>query len=76
VDTDSPGVLNSNLPLLRSEPPVRRTELEIVQAVPHLLDLLDDPDDNTRGLVSCYRKLVEGVATRQTFMERRIANKG
>jgi HEAT repeat protein len=37
-----------NLPLLRSEAARAAGELEISEAVPHLLELLDDPDDNTR----------------------------
>lgn len=42
------AMLQSNLPLLRSEAARAAGELEITEAVPHLLDLLDDPDDNTR----------------------------
>jgi HEAT repeat protein len=42
------AMLQSNLPLLRSEAARAAGELEITEAVPTLLDLLDDPDDNTR----------------------------
>jgi HEAT repeat protein len=42
------SMLNSNLPLLRCEAARAAGELEISEAVPHLVDLLDDPDDNTR----------------------------
>ena len=42
------AMLQNNLPLLRSEAARAAGELEIADAFPHLLDLLDDPDDNTR----------------------------
>jgi HEAT repeat protein len=42
------AMLHSNLPMLRSEAARAAGELEISDAVPHLLELLDDPDDNTR----------------------------
>lgn len=42
------SMLESNLPLLRSEAARAAGELEIRDAVPLLVDLLDDPDENTR----------------------------
>jgi HEAT repeat protein len=42
------AMLQSNLPILRSEAARAAGELEISAAVPYLLELLDDPDDNTR----------------------------
>ena len=42
------SMLTSNLPLLRGEAARAAGELEISEAVPHLLELLDDPDDTTR----------------------------
>lgn len=42
------AMLESNLPLLRSEAARAAGELEIRDAVPLLVDLLDDPDENTR----------------------------
>jgi HEAT repeat protein len=42
------AMLHSNLPILRSEAARAAGELEISDAVPHLLELLDDPDDSTR----------------------------
>jgi HEAT repeat protein len=41
-------MLESNLPLLRCEAARAAGELEIKSAVPLLLELVDDPDDNTR----------------------------
>jgi HEAT repeat protein len=42
------SMLDSNLPLLRSEAARAAGELELSQAVPYLIELLGDPDDNTR----------------------------
>lgn len=42
------SMLDSNLPLLRAEAARAAGELELSEAVPYLIELLDDPDDNTR----------------------------
>jgi HEAT repeat protein len=42
------SMLQSNLPLLRMEAARAAGELELADALPLLLDLLDDPDENTR----------------------------
>jgi HEAT repeat protein len=42
------SMLQSNLPVLRMEAARAAGELELADALPLLLDLLDDPDENTR----------------------------
>jgi HEAT repeat protein len=42
------AMLESNLPILRQEAARAAGELEIRDAVPLLIELLDDPDQNTR----------------------------
>jgi HEAT repeat protein len=41
-------MLQSNLPALRMEAARAAGELELAEALPMLLELLDDPDENTR----------------------------
>lgn len=57
------AMLNSNLPLLRSEAARAAGELELSEAVPDLIELLDDPDDSTRqaGIWSLSQIGGEGV---------------
>jgi len=42
------SMLESNLPILRFESARAAGELELADAIPLLLELLDDPDENTR----------------------------
>jgi HEAT repeat protein len=42
------SMLESNLPLIRLEAARAAGELELSDALPYLLELLDDPDENTR----------------------------
>ncbi len=42
------SMLQSNLPILRMKAARAAGELELADAIPHLLELLDDPDENTR----------------------------
>lgn len=61
------AMLQSNLPLLRSEAARAAGELEIADAVPHLLDLLDDPDDNTRQASIWSLSQIGGEGVRDTL---------
>jgi HEAT repeat protein len=60
-------MLHSNLPLLRSEAARAAGELEIAEAVPLLLDLLDDPDDNTRQASIWSLSQIGGEGVRETL---------
>jgi HEAT repeat protein len=42
------SMLQSNIPILRMKAARAAGELELADAIPHLLELLDDPDENTR----------------------------
>lgn len=42
------SMLQSNIPALRMEAARAAGELELAEAIPQLLELLDDPDENTR----------------------------
>ena len=61
------GMLHSNLPLLRSEAARAAGELEIVEAGPGLLDLLDEPDDNTRQASIWSLSQIGGEGVRETL---------
>jgi len=43
------SMLENNLPLLRSHAARAAGDLELTEAVPYLVELLNDPDDNTRN---------------------------
>ena len=60
-------MLQSNLPLLRSEAARAAGELEISDAVPYLLELLDDPDDNTRQASIWSLSQIGGEGVRDTL---------
>jgi HEAT repeat protein len=60
-------MLHSNLPLLRSEAAHASGELEIAEAVPQLLELLDDPDDNTRQASIWSLSQIGGEGVRETL---------
>lgn len=61
------AMLNSNLPLLRSEAARASGELEIAEAVPLLIELLDDPDDNTRQASIWSLSQIGGDGVRETL---------
>lgn len=61
------SMLQSNLPLLRSEAARAAGELEISQAVPHLLELLDDPDDQVRQASIWSLSQIGGEGVRDTL---------
>ena len=61
------AMLDSTLPLLRSEAARAAGELEIAEATPHLLDLLDDPDDNTRQASIWSLSQIGGEGVRDTL---------
>jgi HEAT repeat protein len=46
---------------------VQRANWRIVEAVPHLLDLLDDPDDNTRQASIWSLSQIGGEGVRDTL---------
>lgn len=60
-------MLESNLPLLRSEAARAAGELEIQEAVPYLVDLLDDPDETTRLASIWSLSQIGGEGIRQIF---------
>jgi HEAT repeat protein len=60
-------MLNSNLPLLRSEAARAAGELELAEAVPYLFELLDDPDDNTRQASIWSLSQIGGEGVRDTL---------
>lgn len=60
-------MLHSNLPLLRSEAARAAGELEIAEAVEPLLELLDDPDDNTRQASIWSLSQIGGEGVRETL---------
>lgn len=60
-------MLQSNLPLLRSEAARAAGELEINEAAPYLIDLLDDPDDNTRRASIWALSQVGGEGAREAL---------
>jgi HEAT repeat protein len=61
------AMLQSNLPLLRSEAARAAGELEIAEAVPQLFELLDDPDDNTRQASIWSLSQIGGEGVRETL---------
>jgi HEAT repeat protein len=60
-------MLHSNLPLLRSEAARAAGELEIAEAVEPLLELLDDPDDDTRQASIWSLSQIGGEGVRETL---------
>lgn len=61
------SMLQSNLPLLRSEAARAAGELEISDAVPQLLELLDDPDDQVRQASIWSLSQIGGEGVRDTL---------
>lgn len=63
------AMLESSLPLLRSEAARAAGELEISEALPFLFDLLDDPDDNTRQASIWSLSQIGGEGVRETLQQ-------
>jgi HEAT repeat protein len=61
------AMLQSNLPILRGEAARAAGELELSDAVPHLIELLDDPDDNTRQASIWSLSQIGGEGVRDTL---------
>jgi len=61
--------LESNIPLLRCEAARAAGELEFPQAVPLLLELLDDPDNSTRLASIWSLSQIGGEGVRETLEE-------
>ena len=59
------AMLQSNLPLLRYEAARAAGELEIMEARPHLIDLLDDADENTRNACIWSLSQIGGEGVRE-----------
>lgn len=59
--------LHSTFPILRSEAARATGELEIPEAVPDLIELLDDPDENTRLASIWSLSQIGGEGVRETL---------
>jgi HEAT repeat protein len=68
------AMLHSNLPILRSEAARAAGELELSEAVPLLIELLDDPDDNTRQASIWSLAQIGGEGVRDTLQALYDAN--
>jgi HEAT repeat protein len=60
-------MLQHTLPLLRGEAARAAGELELREAIPHLVELLDDPDDNTRHASIWALSQIGGEGVRETL---------
>ena len=60
-------MLHSAFPILRSEAARAAGELEIPEAMPDLIELLDDPDENTRSASIWSLSQIGGEGVRETL---------
>jgi HEAT repeat protein len=61
------GMLQSHFPLLRGEAARAAGELEIAEAVPYLIELIDDPDDTTHLASIWSLSQIGGEGVRETL---------